>query len=298
MIILSPLVLLTLTYGIDTLLISKASRIPIYAYGIKSGNHIKTYNSFFYRMYDCNGNLTLDYGYKKNFVCDPNLLTPIDINDLLNEPTDSFQDYHHRFVRVHGKISKISGVESLELALYTKTNNSLNGFVSFNLNYKILVNTKEELSKYRIYDFIDVVGRVDSLTTKDGVTTITLQDTVLIPSNIYDEYSFEVVNNENAVLTNLVKEKDYYYYGISSLNIKYEMDNIYELAYLLTDNRLTWNDLITNNTYEVLKNNEDEELAKKYSFEKYNLLDCANGKKIVANKNLSIDQETCNLELS
>ena len=58
---------------------------------------------------------------------------------------------------------------------------------------------------------------------------ITLKDTLLIPSNIYDSFTYEVINNDSK-LTNLVKDKNYYYYGINSINIKYDSNNIYELS--------------------------------------------------------------------
>ena len=42
--------------------------------------------------------------------------------------------------------------------------------------------------------------------------TITLIDTKLISSDIYNDYSFEIVNNNELKLSNLIKEKGYYYY--------------------------------------------------------------------------------------
>lgn len=292
-IILVPLIMLVFSYGIDTLLFYTLKRVPVFSYAIKSSDKMRTYNSFFYRVFDCNGNLTLDYGYTKNYVCSNDCLDAININSFMQDAEESFKKYHHKFVHIYGKISKITGNENIELASFTESNNTLNGYVNFNLNNILIVNTEENLSKYRIYDYVDVYGKVTSI--NDG--KITLTNTKLVASNIYDTYSFEIIASDDNKLTNLVKEKDYYYYGLNTINVKYDGDNIYELSYLLTDDRFKFDDLIQDKEYEVFKNDEDVEIAKKYKLEKFDLLECSNGKKIVANSKSKANQSICDLEL-
>lgn len=292
-IILVPLIMLVFSYGIDTLLFYTLKRVPVFSYAIKSSDKMRTYNSFFYRVFDCNGNLTLDYGYTKNYVCSNDCLDAININSFMQDAEESFKKYHHKFVHIYGKISKITGNENIELASFTESNNTLNGYVNFNLNNILIVNTDENLSKYRIYDYVDVYGKVTSI--NDG--KITLTNTKLVASDIYDTYSFEIIASDDNKLTNLVKEKDYYYYGLNTINVKYDGDNIYELSYLLTDDRFKFDDLIKGKEYEVFKNDEDVEIAKKYKLEKFDLLECSNGKKIVANSKSKANQSICDLEL-
>lgn len=292
-IILVPLIMLVFSYGIDTLLFYTLKRVPVFSYAIKSSDKMRTYNSFFYRVFDCNGNLTLDYGYTKNYVCSNDCLDAININSFMQDAEESFKKYHHKFVHIYGKISKITGNENIELASFTESNNTLNGYVNFNLNNILIVNTEENLSKYRIYDYVDVYGKVTSI--NDG--KITLTNTKLVASDIYDTYSFEIIASDDNKLTNLVKEKDYYYYGLNTINVKYDGDNIYELSYLLTDDRFKFDDLIKGKEYEVFKNDEDVEIAKKYKLEKFDLLECSNGKKIVANSKSKANQSICDLEL-
>lgn len=291
------IILLGGAFSVDLLLVSKYTRVPIFARNIESSENVKTYNSFFYRVYDCNGKKTFDKGYKLSYVCDLNDLKEINIVDLLSDPKKGYNEYKEKFVNVLGKISKITGKESIELALYSKNENSLNGNVSFNLNYNLQINTNEDLSKYRIYDYINVYGRVSEIKKTEQGYTLVLKDTLLVPCDLYNEYSYEIVNSDTKALTNLVSDKDYYYYGISSLNIKYDSDNIYELSYLLTDNRFTWNDLIKSSSYETLKDDEEQEIAKYYTLDKFNLLDCHNGKKIVINKNYKVNKDICDLNL-
>lgn len=292
-IILVPLIMLVFSYGIDTLLFYTLKRVPVFSYAIKSSDKMRTYNSFFYRVFDCNGNLTLDYGYTKNYVCSNDCLDAININSFMQDAEESFKKYHHKFVHIYGKISKITGNENIELASFTQGDDTLNGYVNFNLNNILIVNTDENLSKYRIYDYVDVYGKVTSI--NDG--KITLTNTKLVASNIYDTYSFEIIASDDNKLTNLVKEKDYYYYGLNTINVKYDGDNIYELSYLLTDDRFKFDDLIQDKEYEVFKNDEDVEIAKKYKLEKFDLLECSNGKKIVANSKSKANQSICDLEL-
>ena len=292
-IILVPLIMLVFSYGIDTLLFYTLKRVPVFSYAIKSSDKMRTYNSFFYRVFDCNGNLTLDYGYTKNYVCSNDCLDAININSFMQDAEESFKKYHHKFVHVYGKISKITGNENIELASFTQGDDTLNGYVNFNLNNILIVNTDENLSKYRIYDYVDVYGKVTSI--NDG--KITLTNTKLVASDIYDTYSFEIIASDDNKLTNLVKEKDYYYYGLNTINVKYDGNNIYELSYLLTDDRFKLDDLIKDKEYEIFKNEEDVEVAKKYKLEKFDLLECSNGKKIVANSKSKANQSICDLEI-
>lgn len=292
-IILVPLIMLVFSYGIDTLLFYTLKRVPVFSYAIKSSDKMRTYNSFFYRVFDCNGNLTLDYGYTKNYVCSNDCLDAININSFMQDAEESFKKYHHKFVHIYGKISKITGNENIELASFTQGDDTLNGYVNFNLNNILIVNTEENLSKYRIYDYVDVYGKVTSI--NDG--KITLTNTKLVASNIYDTYSFEIIASDDNKLTNLVKEKDYYYYGLNTINVKYDGNNIYELSYLLTDDRFKLDDLIKDKEYEIFKNEEDVEVAKKYKLEKFDLLECSNGKKIVANSKSKANQSICDLEI-
>lgn len=293
LIILVPLIILVVSLGLDTLLVYKLRYVPIFSLQVKSNKDVKTYNSLFYRVYDCKKDLILDYGYNKNYACSNDLLETISVNKFLQDSKASFKEYKNKFVRINGKVSKISGNEVIEMAEYTKSDDVLNGYVNFNLSNSLKVLTKDDLSKYRIYDYIDVIGRVSEY--QNGV--IELMDVVLIPSGLYDSYSFEIINNNDNKLSNLVKEKDYYYYKISSINIKYDQDNIYELSYVLIDERIKYEDLVKNVEFESIKDKEDKEIAKKYSLEKFNILKCSNNKKIFVNKSVNVNSNICDMEL-
>ena len=93
----------------------------------------------------------------------------------------------------------------------------------------------------------------------------------------------------------VIKEKGYYYYGINSLNVKYDQDNIYELSYVLQDEKLTFDDLVDDMDFKIISNKDEEEVAKVYNLEKFNVIECSNNKKIVANKNNKVNSDICEL---
>lgn len=290
LIIIIPIILIALSYGFDILLYTKLKRLPIYVYEVKSSDSVSTYNSLFYRIYKCDQNLTLDYGYKLDYVCQNDQLNTIDINNFLTDPEEAFVEYRTKFVRLHGKISKITELEKMELASYSLTDTTLNGYVNFNLNNVVSVKLKKDLTSYRIYDFADVIGRVDDLIREEDKKTIVLTDAVVIPSYIYNNYSYEIIKNSDNTLTHLVD--DYYLYGLKEINIKYDNENIYSLNYLITDNRINWNILTNKVKPDIIKNKDNEEILKKYTLTKFNLAEC-NGKKIIVSKDIKIDNKFC-----
>ncbi len=288
------LFLLIASYGIDTFLFYKFDKIPIYVYEVSSSDKVKVYNSLFYRIFDCNDSLILDYGYKKNYVCDNLALDQIDINEFLSDFDNIYEKYNNKFVKITGKISKISGNDYLELNSYTFGENKLNGYVNFNSNYIVRVNVNENLSKYRIYDDITVIGRLESMKVDNGVFIFELVDSKLIASNVYDSFEYEVINSDDKDLISYVNLQNYYLYGINTIYLKYSNDTIYELNYLITDDRITLDDILKNaNSEEILRNEEGEIVANKYTLEKFNVLVCNNDKKIIANKDYNLSIELC-----
>lgn len=288
LIIILPLLLIFVTYSIDIFLYIKFSRIPIYIYEIKSNEKISTYNSFFYRIYKCDNELILDYGYEKKYACSNDSLEEITVNDFLLNAEESYNQYKNKFVKITGKISKISGREQIELGLYETVDNSLNGYVNFNNDYKLQVNLNEDLTKYRIYDYVSVIGRVTSY--NNG--TIILQEAYTIPSDIYNDYTYEITLNNDTNLVNITD--NYYLYGISTFYVKYAEDAIYELRYLLNDGKINIEDMIDNSGGEILRDEENNIIARNYNFDDFDILVCENDKYIFTNNEFDKNINLCN----
>ena len=293
LVIIIPLIIFAITYAFDMLLFYTFHRIPVYVYEIKSNDNVKNYNSFFYRLYSCNNNLIMDYGYQMEYACDTDLLKTLDINEILSNPQESYTKYKNKFVRVHGKIGKIVNLDRIELNMYDKDDININGYVNFNFNYSLNVPVKNDLKDLRIYEEIDVIGRINKLTNNG--TTLIMVDSVLIPSDIYDKWTYEIVMNNDKSFKSIAD--NYYFFGIDELNIKYTDDNIYELSYLINDKKIDVNSIIKgidiSNTY----NNEEGNIsAEEYKLEKFNLLKCSNDKIVIANKKIKLDINTCLME--
>jgi len=286
-----PILFILLCYVIDCLLFSKYNKLPIFIYEEKSNEKISIYNSFFYRIYNCNNELYLDYGFKKNYLCNPNDLEKIDINAFLSEPLESYNNYHHKFIYLKGKISKIIGNDTIELNSYNKVDNNLNGYVSFKKDYTIKVKINVDLTKYRIYDEIDIIG----LVYKKDKNIIEIKDSLIIKNNLYDSYNIEIVENKNKELVKYVEKNNFYLYGIDNIYIHYDENNIYELSYLFTDLRLTLEDILKDIEKKDLK--DEEEIIKGYLYElnKFNCLVCENKRVIFGNRKIELNIDLCEL---
>ena len=288
-----PIFLLIVAFGLDILLVANFNKVPVFSYEIKSSEKVSTYNSFFYRAFSCNHKIIMDYGYQKNYVCDNNDLETHDVNAFLGETIASFHEYQHKFVKLQGKISKISGVNILELSPYKEdAKNTLNGYVEFNTEYVVRINTESDLSQFRIYDEVTVIGLVSKL-TKDSATIIDLNNTVIIPSDIYDNYSLEIIENDSKEITNYVEKKNVFLLGLNDIYVHYDENHIYELKYLITDERIKVNDLIKDTNPEEIKDEEENIIGNYYKFSKFNIISCQNNKTILINKNLNINKDYC-----
>ena len=98
----------------------------------------------------------------------------------------------------------------------------------------------------------------------------------------------------------LITPEDYFENLEKTLGIEVPLEVIIETKkfdLVLTDDRFKFDDLIRGKEYEVFKNDEDVEIAKKYKLEKFDLLECSNGKKIVANSKSKANQSICDLEI-
>ena len=283
-----PIIFLGLTYGLDILLVKYFNRVPIYSYEIKSSEKVSVYNSFFYRTFNCNGKLIMDYGYTSNYVCSPDDLNTLDVNALLSDA----DNYNHKFVKITGKISKVSGINVLELAGYNiDENNKLNGYVTFKKDL-VKVNTNEDLSRYHIYDEVVVIGLINKITNDENIT-IDLTNTLIIPSDIYDTYDLEIILDKENGLTSYIEKNNLYLLDIKDIYIHYDNNHIYELKYLINDNRLNIDDLLINKESKELLDQEEKEYGRIYELDKFNVLKCNNDKTILMNQKSKVNNDLC-----
>lgn len=280
-----PILLLIFTYSIDYMKTYILDLRPIFVIKNKINNNVTIYNSLFYRIYKCGEDEYFDNNYEKNFMCKTDLIEKIDINVLLNDPKISFKEHKNDFIKVVGKISKISGTSSIEMQAYTEVEDKLNGYVKFNETSKLIINLDGlDISNYKIYDYITIVGLLDSYDKK--INTLNLTDIKIEENNLYSEYDIHVIESSNC--TKELKEyvNNYYLYCLENIYLDYKVDK-YELSYALKDKKITMGELLKDTLVEEIDN------IKVYKNEKFNILSCNENKNIIINKNEKIDYSLC-----
>lgn len=260
--------------------------VPIIAFAHASSSEVKTYNSLLYRVYDCGGVLTVDYNYEKDFLCNPSLIEEISINKLLENPKESFNKYKGKFVHIKGKINTIIGESSIALNAYDEKI-ELNGYVTFDFEKRVIIeNLVINPSEYYVFDFVSVVGLVNSYEEKDGITTIKLTDAQMLKSDVYETYELLVNNIKD--YSKVKTDDKLYYLGIEGIYYKYDENNIYEIDYLLLDKRETLENLINGiNAVDL----EDNNML--YELDNYNIIVCSNDDIIFANKDITNLKDVC-----
>ena len=307
-IILIPLLVLIFGFSliyIDYLFVKNFERLPVLAIRNTISSNTKIYNGFLYRVWKCNisdQKIYIDNYYKSNFYCSSKELKNNDVNEFLLHFEKKYKEYKNDFVKIEGKISEIQGLKSLDLKAYDKEVDKLNGYVTFDDNVKLrfLFNEDyEDLANYSLYDNVKVIGRIVSLTKDENdLYTITLKDSKIVSTKLYDDYEVLVEeDNKCSSGTKLYYEKDgqkYYFNCLNKIDIKYSEEDIYELNYLLQDNKIKLDDLYK-------KASSEETLAegevKLYHYDNFSILKCqtlkGNNDIIFGNTNLSYTDEFC-----
>ncbi len=283
-----PILLLIFTYSIDYIKTYTLNLKSIFVIENKINEKVSIYNSLLYRVFDCDGEYIFDNNYEDNYNCDTSLITEIDINKLLNEPKNSYHEYKNDFIKVRGKISKISGTSSIELQAYTEVDGSVNGYVKFNETSKLIINLNGDyVSNYKIYDYIIVVGLLDSYDSKTN--TLTLTDTLIEENNIYDNYDIHVI--ESSKCSHELKEyvDGVYLYCLDNIYLDYKVDK-YELSYSLKDKKVTLDSIKKGSETEVIDD------KKVFYLDKFNIISCSEDKNIFVSKEEKINVSICEEE--
>lgn len=275
-------------YFLDLTIYRTFDIMPVLVWPYESAEKVKTYDSFTYRIYDCDGNLTFDDGYKLPYACDNNAIEKMSINKFLENPAESFKEYKNKFVHLEGKINSISGNTSIGLNAYDNALNPINGYVVFDNEKMVLLGGLTiNPSDYYIYDYIEFIALVDDYQNLAGKQTIYLKDAVIIPNDIYKNP--EVVANED--YTNSLKQivDNLYYAGISSIYYRFNEENVYEFEYLLLDKRESIDNLIKDVKPEVINENED----KLYKLDKFQIIRCQNHHDVIASNRIYYFDNIC-----
>lgn len=271
---------------IDGVIVYTFKRIPVFTYNIiKKDNNI-VYNSLGMRVWQCNQDdydtLIVDPFYKKGYMCNAKQIETIHINTFLNAVVQNHNEYKNNYVKIKGKISKKSGINSIEMRPYTETENKVNGYVEFANNITLKVLFKENdinLDSYDVYDEITIVGIIKNMESNEGNHTIYMSDTILVSSINLEEYSLIATKEKKCsqdptqLYTN--NEISIYKYCLKEVLVTFP-DGQYELSSAISSNKITVDSIYENPTKKEINPNGSE----LYKFEDYSILVCGNKKDI------------------
>lgn len=294
-IVLLPIIFLIMAFNLDFGISHIFKTIPIFSERHISSQNVIVYNSLFYREYSCNKKIIIDNLYNKEYPCNRDDLNTMDSTSFLNNVLENYVEHKNNFVKINGKISKLNGTYNLEMQAYTLTDESINGYVLFSNNITLEVNFNEikDLTKYKVYDNITVIGRIDELIKRGDTYTVRMYDSIIIDSDLYETYELSVVEekkceNDKKEYT-ITEEGKYYTSCLNNIYVKYDEENVYELSYVLLDKKITINNLI-DKSIEMLEENGNT----LYDLEIFKILSCKDSNEyILGNKKLKIDSPYC-----
>ena len=298
--IIYALVCLLILYAVDTTLVYTLKTKPIFSSKITSSDKFITYDSLIYRQFECNKKIYFDLFYKKSDYCSFDLLEEKDINTLSSDIVNNFNKYRDKFYIIDAKISHKEGNDIIELKSYDKSEENINGNVIFNDNitYTSTLDT-DNIDKLKVYDNVKIVARIARLKKENDGYKIILKDSHIYKLNDYKNFKINVVDNKSCEKdkTEYVSNSDYNYYTscLSNVYVVYDED-VYELSYVLKDEKINLKDLIKNydDKEEITEEDDDTTL---YKFDKYNILVCNSNNIIIGNKKLALDNNYCNITI-
>ena len=299
------LLCLFVTYIIDFSFVCFLKYKPIYANKVVSSEKFVTYNSLLYRQFECDKSY-FDFLYEKADFCSYGELEEKDINTISSDIINNFSKYKNKFYLIRAKISYKEGNDLIELKSYTEDLESINGNVTFNENivYKCKIENTKDIEELKLYDNIYIVGRIASMKKNNDIYEVKIKD-AYIPkfkeTQTYKEYKINAVENKNckADKQNYVEVNEYKYYTscLDNVYVVYDENDVYELSYVLKDEKLTYADLIKNYDEKSEEEKDDKKITL-YKFENYNMIDCGNKNIIIGDSKLSLKNNYCNAKVA
>lgn len=300
-------ILLISSIFIDGIIVYTFKIVPVFSYNIISTEKTIVYNSIGMRVWQCDkddyDNLIVDPFYEKGYMCDAEDITPIDSNSFLNYVVENHEEYHNKYVKITGKISKTSGQNYIEMRPYSTSEITVNGYVEFadNITLKVIFNNPEPaLDNYDIYDEITIVGIVKNLETESGKYVVYMYDSKVVSIIDLNEYTITITSSKNCSLDSKLiysnETSNIYTYCIEEAIVSYP-DNKYELPQALSSNKISIEELYSGSE-DTIQSSEDNSII--YQFEDYSILVCdqtISKDIIIGNKKMSFEDITCQLKV-
>ena len=283
--ILFTLIYLGFAITIDYIVVKTFHKTPVLTLNILTTGNVKIYNSFGYRVWQCDTSkeeYIVDPLNKLGYFCSTDNMNTININVISKELVNNFKKYQNTFIKLDGKVSSIVGNEYFTLNPYTIDNNNLNNQVTFQDNLTLQVynnDLSKNISEYRVYDNITFIGRINSIEEQNSKYTIKITDTLITDKDVSD-FTIDVTLNDACNLDKqyLTKVDSDTIYTSCLKNVLINYDNGLE------NRNILWNDFLSKaSNYETLTQ------YSKFTFSKFDVIKCSNNDFIISNKNSNLD---------
>lgn len=290
----------------DGIVVYTFKRIPVFSYNIVSNENSIVYTSIGMKVWQCDKKnpkeLIVDPFYNNGYMCNPEDITSIDSNAFLNAVIENHSEYHNKYVKITGKISRKAGQNAIEMRPYSTKEITMNGYVEFadNITLRIIFNNEKLLDDYDVYDEITVVGVIKNIENNANKYIVYMYDSKVVSSINLNEYTITITSSKKC--TTEPKQifsdetNNIYTYCIEDAVISYP-ENKYELPQALSSNKISIDD-IYNGSEETEKSETDESII--YRFEEYSVLVCDQklSKDIyIGKKNMKFTDVTCQLKV-
>lgn len=281
-------------------------KIPVFYYNVVSNENSIVYTSIGMKVWQCNKDsyedLLVDPFYNNGYMCNPEDITPIDSNAFLNAVIENHSEYHNKYVKITGKISRKAGQNTIEMRPYSTSEITMNGYVEFadNITLRIIFNNEKLLDDYDVYDEITVVGVIKNIENNSNKYIVYMYDSKVVSSINLNEYSITITsskkcaNDPKLIFSN--ETSNIYTYCIEDAIISYP-DNKYELPQALSSNKILIDDIYSGSE-EIETNEEDESVI--HRFADYSVLICDPklSKDIyIGNSDMTFKDVTCQLKV-
>lgn len=295
-VVVNIIVILTIfisSYFIDYIFCHK-ERIPFMAKEVVSSEKVTTYYSWLYKVNICDKNWNTDKFYKDGYTCKKEFLKETQVNEFLS----TYESNKNSYLKIKGKISQIIGEKYIELEPYENNQIEQNGNVIFKKDIILRLPIKGldiNIKDFKIYDEIEFIGRVDDKIKEKDSNIYLFTDVIIYQTDLYDNFEIIVENDKNCELdkTEYVKINDLTYYTscLKNIDIKFNEENIYDLDYVLLDEKITLDNLLKRS----ITQNNDEFNNTLYELKEFKILVC-NNNDVIFGKNILLENNYCEVE--
>ncbi len=294
-------ILFLVSIVVDGIIVTVFKRIPAYTYNVVSSEKVNIYYSPGLRIWQCDknkyNNLLVDQFYNNGYMCSANDISTIESNSFLNSVIENFSDYHNKYVKINGKISKKNSQKSIEMRPYIESEVKVNGYVEFSNSVvlKIFFEKNESiLDEYDVYDDITVLGLIKNMEGSSGNYIVYMDNAKIIGATELDTFSISVTtekkcSDKKKLITN--DKVDLYSYCLSEIFVS-SNDTTSELVDMFSSNKITVQDLYRDSE----KTDNDENGNRIYRMDKYSVLVCnqsTSGDVIIGKKNMRFNDVSC-----